>query len=39
MRQTSHNQSFLVGLTFGDLPEYEIAKGLASLTNGPSKNK
>jgi hypothetical protein len=32
MRQTRHNQSFLVGLTFGDLPEYEIAKGLASLT-------
>ena len=32
MRQTRHNQSFLVGLTFGDLREYEIAKGLASLT-------
>lgn len=32
MHQTRHNQSFLVGLTFGDLPEYEIAKGLASLT-------
>src|ERR1700730_3132539 len=32
MRQTKHNQSFLVRLTFGDLPEDEIAKGFASLT-------
>jgi hypothetical protein len=32
VRQTRHNQSFLVRLTFGDLPEDEIAKGLASLT-------
>jgi hypothetical protein len=32
MRQARHNQSFLVSLTFGDLPEDEIAKGLASLT-------
>ena len=32
MRQTRHNQSFLVGLTFGDLPEHVLAKRLASLT-------
>jgi len=32
MRQTRHNQSFLVGLTFRDLPEDVLAKGLASLT-------
>ena len=32
MRQTRHNQSLLVGLTFGDLPEDEIAKRLASQT-------
>src|SRR6185312_7487547 len=32
MRQTRHNQSFLVGLTFGDLPEDVLAKGLASPT-------
>src|SRR6185312_3606616 len=32
MRQTRHNQSFLVGLTFGDLSEDVLAKGLASLT-------
>jgi hypothetical protein len=32
MRQTRHNQSFLAGLTFRDLPEDAPAKGLASLT-------
>lgn len=31
MHQTGHNQSFLVGLTFGELPVDVLAKGLASL--------
>jgi len=31
MRQTRNNQSFLVGLTFSDLPVDILAKGLASL--------